>query len=146
MSTKISDLAPTVAVKAIAAIQEMQDRGISHAVTSTLRTTAEQIALYAQGRKTLEEVNALRATATMRPIVAAENLYTVTNADGVVNKSNHQSGRALDVVPVGENDQPVWPVPSDPRWGMIAGVMKDFGFRWGGDFEGTFKDLPHYET
>jgi hypothetical protein len=149
MSTKISDLLPSVAVKALAALQAMTDRRVPYAVTSTLRTTAEQQALFAQGRMTFDQVNALRATAGMRLIVAAENLYTVTNADGIHYLSNHQSGKALDVVPTNSSGAPEWPVPTDIRWSMIATVMIEFGFFWGGTWtkakDGIDPDLPHYQ-
>jgi hypothetical protein len=85
----------------------------------------------------------------MPPISAAENAYTVTNADGVHDKSNHQSGRALDVVPANANGNPVWPEPADPRWEEIAAIFKSQGFSWGGDWtrakDGIDPDLPHYE-
>jgi hypothetical protein len=78
-----------------------------------------------------------------------ENAYTVTNADGVKYKSNHQSGRALDVVPVNAAGNPEWPGAEDPRWQMIAAVFKSQGFKWGGDWtkavNGIDPDLPHYE-
>ena len=149
MSTKISDLAPEVAALALSAIQSMIERHVGHAVTSTLRTQAEQEALYAQGRKDLQKVNDLRKAAGMRPIAPSENRYTVTNADGVVHKSNHQSGRAIDIVPIDEKMNPEWPPASDVRWLMIATVMREFGFTWGGDWtrakNGIDPDYPHYE-
>lgn len=149
MSTKISDLAPDVAAAATAAIQDMLDRHVPHAVTSTLRTTAEQVALHAQGREDLGTVNRLRELAGLAPIGEDDNSYTVTNADGVKDKSNHQSGRALDIVPVNENDVPIWPDHSDVRWQMICVVMKEHGFTWGGNWtkekDGIDPDFPHYE-
>ena len=149
MSTKISDLLPEVAVKALSATQTMIDRHVGHVITSTLRTDAEQKALFAQGRQQFDEVNRLRVVAGMRPILPSENLYTVTNADGVKDRSNHQSGRAIDIVPMDPRGNPMWPPESDVRWVMIATVMKEFGFKWGGDWslekDGIKPDLPHYE-
>ena len=145
MNTKISDLMPDVSPLAQAAVDEMEMKGIPHAVTSTLRTVDEQAALYAQGRETLDRVNALRKVAGMYEILASENTYTVTNCDGVNTKSNHQSGRAIDIVPLNDRGSPIWPPHSDPRWQPIVDVMKGRGFKWGGDFAGTFKDFPHYE-
>lgn len=148
MSNRIADLVPEVAALALSAIQSMIDRHVGHAVTSTLRTQAEQVALYAQGRKDIQTVNDLRKAAGMNPIAPVENGYTVTNADGVVHKSNHQSGRALDIVPINDKMNPVWPPASDIRWLMIATVMREFGFKWGGDWtkakDGIDPDLPHY--
>ena len=85
----------------------------------------------------------------MPPINEAQNAHTVTNADGVKYRSNHQGGRALDIVPLDAQDQPQWPPATDIRWQMIAVVMKQFGFAWGGDWtkekDGIDPDLPHYE-
>jgi peptidoglycan L-alanyl-D-glutamate endopeptidase CwlK len=146
MSAKISDLIPSVADAATKAIQDMLDRHVPHAVTSTLRTLAEQEALFAQHRRPLSDVNSLRLIAGMKPITDAENSYIVTNADGVIYKSNHQSGRAIDIVPVDRDDNPIWPPVTDVRWQMIAVVMKQHGFAWGGDWTGGLIDLPHYEA
>lgn len=152
MSKRLEDLQPDVMFKAKAAIAILEQYGIPYMVTSTLRTEAEQKALYAQGREPLEKVNALRVAAGMRPIVPypgvdhkmhSDNEYPVTNADGVKNKSNHQGGRAIDVVPT-ENGNPVWPPLSDPRWAKIADVFRGQGFKWGGDWL-KFPDPPHYE-
>ena len=144
MSTKLTDLAPDVQGKAQLATEQLTAAGIPFAVTSTLRTEAEQMALFAQGRDALPAVNLLRSQAGMPPIGAADNSYTVTNADGVKYKSNHQGGRALDVVPVNSAGNPVWPDHKDPRWEQIASVMKANGFQWGGDWP-RFPDFPHYE-
>ena len=143
MSRSISDLKPLVAAAAMRALADLRARGVFFAVTSTLRTEAEQAALYAQGREPLEEVNKKRAIAGMRPISQAENKYTVTNADGVKHKSNHQGGTALDVVPEYDG-RPVWPPAHDERWSQISGIFKQYGFEWGGDWK-DFPDLPHYQ-
>ena len=67
MSTKIADLMPDVAAAAEKAIGALVDHEIPHAVTSTLRTEAEQAALFAQGRQLLPTVNMLRSAADMPP-------------------------------------------------------------------------------
>ena len=143
MSRRIEDLLPRVAAAAARAMSDLKARGVPAVVTSTLRTEAEQVALYAQGRESLASVNAKRSAAGMPLIRLEENRYTVTNADGVKHKSNHQGGRALDVVPE-QGGRPVWPTASDPRWKQIAGVFKKYGFEWGGDWK-DFQDLPHYQ-
>lgn len=144
MSTRLEDLDVRVMFMAQAGIAVMKQHGIQHVVTSTLRTADEQAALFAQGRKPLDEVNALRAWAKMRPIEEAENKHPVTNCDGVKFKSRHQSGRAIDIVPMSPFGSPEWPPAEDPRWEKIARVMKEQGFRWGGDW--VNQDLPHYEV
>ncbi len=143
MSQRLVDLNPETYFLANEALAELQELEIPHAVTSTKRTEAEQAALYAQGRAKLEVVNAKRQFAEMRKITDKENQYTVTNCDGVKIKSNHQSGDALDVVPL-EGSRPVWPGPTDPRWQDIARVMLKHGFEWGGQWV-KFPDYPHYQ-
>lgn len=145
MSRRIDDLVPRALFKAAAALAVLKRAGEPVVVTSTLRTADEQAALYAQGRKPLDEVNRLRATAKMRPLPEAENKYTVTHCDGIVKKSNHQSGRALDVVPANAKGDPIWPGADDPRWGWIAEAFKEQGFVWGGDWTRPHTDRPHYE-
>lgn len=125
------------------AIAELQTLNILHVVTSTKRTEAEQAALYAQGRAKVEAVNTLRKIACMPNITLAENKYTVTNCDGVRKKSAHQSGDAIDIVPV-ENNRPIWPGKNDPRWLAIAEIMEKHGFDWGGRWK-EFPDHPHYQ-
>lgn len=154
MSTKLEDLAPEAEALAKAALIDCAAANIDVIVTYTLRTEAEQAALYAQGRQSLIAVNALRAQAGLPAIGNSDNSYTVTNAsgkrkaDGGTGRSEHQLGVALDVCPM-ENGGPVWPPISDPRWAQIAEVFKSKGFSWGGDWtmdkDGIDPDLPHYE-
>jgi hypothetical protein len=106
MSIKLTDLKPKAQAAAEKALEDLVLRGIKCRVTSTLRTLAEQVALFAQGRSELEAVNSLRVKAGMYKLVAKDNLKTVTNCDGIKFKSNHQTGMALDVVPE-ENGRPV---------------------------------------
>ncbi len=141
MSTLIHDLVP-----------DMQDKvqrflslvPIPYVVTSTLRTVDEQIAYYSQGRAPLLIVNLLRKKAGLKDIVATENTYTITKCDGLNTLSNHQGGRAIDVVPAGMNGEPTWPPAQDPRWRQIAQSAKAVGLIWGGDWT-SFPDFPHYE-
>jgi peptidoglycan L-alanyl-D-glutamate endopeptidase CwlK len=143
MSTKLESLMPECAAAAMRALADLKLRDIPYAVTSTLRTTAEQVALYAQGRESLIAVNAKRAAADMAPIPDAENRYTVTNCDGVKTRSRHQSGLAIDVVPLGMHG-PEWPDSRDVRWEDIANSFEREGFEWGGRWK-DFPDRPHYQ-
>jgi peptidoglycan L-alanyl-D-glutamate endopeptidase CwlK len=145
VNTRIEDLTPNVQMLARKCLDILESWKIPHVVTSTFRTEAEQKALFAQGRKPLAYVNQLRAVAGLAYIVEAENTYVVTNADGVVNRSNHQAGRALDIVPADENGNAIWPAADHPGWKRIAEVMRVNGFKWGGDWP-RFPDLPHYEA
>ena len=149
MTTSIDALDPPAAAAARRALADLDAREIPHVVTSTLRTLAEQRALYAQGRETLAAVNVLRADAGLPPIPDAENRYTVTNANGTsvalggTGRSPHQLGRALDVVPLGPHG-PEWPDSKDPRWEDIANSFEREGFEWGGRWV-DFPDRPHYQ-
>ena len=95
-----------------------------------MRTEAQQKALYAKGRTKPGNI--------------------VTYKDGVIKKSRHQTGMAVDVVP--------YPI----NWGNIerfrqfgwfvkgvACVLKGYGqiekdIKWGGDWK-RFIDYPHYQ-
>ncbi|MDD5358323.1 MAG: M15 family metallopeptidase [Candidatus Nanoarchaeia archaeon] len=151
MSKRLEDLQPKVREAAQAALDEAKIKGIKCIVVYTLRSDAEQYALWMQGRKQLGDVNAQRVKAGLYPIGEKENRYTVTNCDGIEHKktgdghsrSAHQSGKALDVVPLDYNG-PIWPLGDDPRWKQIADVFKAHGFIWGGEWK-DFVDLPHME-
>ena len=149
MSTRLEDLTSETEAKARLALADLETRGVPVIVTSTLRTEAEQVALYAQGRQSLIAVNALRAEAGLGPIDEQDNSYTVTEAsgkrviDGGTGRSEHQLGIALDVCPLA-NGSAIWPAPTDPRWAEIAQSFKAQGFVWGGDWT-DFKDYPHYQ-
>ena len=150
MSKSLDDLRPDVAAKAEAALTAARAHGIPCVITSTLRTLAEQQALYAQGRQALATVNTLRAAAALPLIGERENGYTVTNcdgkrkADGGTGRSPHQLGTALDVVPLGEHG-PEWPGADDERWNDIAYFFEAEGFEWGGRLA-DFPDRPHYQV
>jgi peptidoglycan LD-endopeptidase CwlK len=149
MSTRLDFLTEPTQVAAARAIVNLKAAGVPYAVTYTYRTAQEQAALYAQGRKPLDEVNHERDLAGMAPIDNDQNGYVVTQCDGIptaqggTGRSPHQLGTAIDVVPLGDNG-PIWPGPDDPRWMQIASYFKAQGFEWGGDWNG-WKDLPHYQ-
>lgn len=73
----------------------------------------------------------------------------VTNADGVVNVSNHQgtgavgSGKAADCYPL-RNGKLYIPPSSDPVWEKYAVAVEAQGLRAGHHFP-SFKDSPHCE-
>ncbi|MGB5850230.1 MAG: M15 family metallopeptidase [Ignavibacteriaceae bacterium] len=97
-----------------------------------LRTLEQQKDLYAQGRTRPGRI--------------------VTNLDGIIKRSKHQDGLAVDVVP--------YPIDWENRERFVyfAGVVKGIAgtmnikIRWGGDWDGdnelsdqTWMDLPHFE-
>lgn len=118
-----------------------------------LRTFAEQNALYAQGRKILEEVNGLRAKAGMPPIAAVENSRKVTNAPAGL--SIHNYGLAFDIVMLHDKDgngsyeTASWDSNIDfdgdgiSDWMEVVTIAKRYGWSWGGDWQ--WKDMPHFE-
>lgn len=146
MSTRIEDMASPAREHAEAATADLKAAGVTHVVTSTNRTALDQITFYLQGRGVpLEVVNLLRKYQGLRLLGASENINPVTWCDGVNTLSNHQGGRALDVVPADIDGNPCWPAASDLRWVQISSIMKRHGFAWGGDWPAPKTDLPHYE-
>ena len=143
MNNRIEDLAPDVQPIAKDLLRRLEAAGVEYAVTSTKRTTVEQAALYAQGRETLERVNGLRVFARLHPITARENTYTVTNCNGITKLSNHQGGRALDLVPLDARGRPFWPRKESILWAEIAVHGEAAGFSWGGRWK--VPDMPHWE-
>lgn len=94
--------------------------------THTLRTFAEQDALYAKGRTAPGGI--------------------VTNAKGGL--SMHNYGLAIDIVLIRDGSA-LWDVKSDldgdgkPDWIEIVNIFKSYGWEWGGDWK--FYDAPHFQ-
>lgn len=118
-------------------------------VNCVLRTPLEQKALYAQGRRPLEEVNALRSAAGMQPISQRENLSKVTwtlhskhfpDANG--------KARAFDVVVLKNGRTPHWDLKWDddkdqiPDYEELALRAESVGLVAGGH---AFGDWPHFQ-
>lgn len=107
----------------------------------TLRTFAEQDALYAQGRTKLFDAKGNR-------------LGKVTNAKA--GQSAHNYGLAVDIVLLVDKDgngtyeSAAWDVKGDydkdgmADWMECIQIFKKYGWKWGGDWA-TFKDYPHVE-
>ena len=101
----------------------------------TLRTDAEQNALYAQGRSKLYDAKGKR-------------LGIVTNAKA--GQSTHNYGLAFDIVLLLNNaKQASWDVKTDfdgdgkADWLEVVEIFKHHGWTLGGDWK--FKDMPHFE-
>lgn len=155
-------LTPELKQLCVAHITECAKVNLKIVVTCTARYFKEQVALFAQNRQTLEEVNALRAIANMQAITLEENQHRVTwtlNSKHIINLDdsdkfndvayaydivilNNKSKAHYDIkVSVNQND-----IPDYLEAGEIG--MK-LGLRWGGKFldrHGRSRpDYPHFE-
>ena len=94
--------------------------------THTLRTFAEQEAIYAQGRT------------TKGPIVSMAR----------AGLSPHNYGLAIDIVLI-DNKKAVWDTKKDfdgdgkADWMEVVTIFKQYGWEWGGDWK--FVDPPHFQ-
>ena len=93
----------------------------------TLRTFAEQDAIYAQGRTKPGKI--------------------VSNAKGGL--SMHNYGLAVDIVLIVDGKEASWDVKKDfdgdgkADWQEIVTIFKQYGWEWGGDWK--FVDAPHFQ-
>lgn len=96
--------------------------------THTLRTIAEQDALYAQGR--------------------TKPGKKVTNAKG--GQSYHNYGLAIDICLIIDDKEASWDTLKDfdgdgiSDWMEAVKIFKSRGWEWGGDWE-KFRDTPHFQ-
>jgi peptidoglycan LD-endopeptidase CwlK len=118
-SRAIDDLRPGTAEKCRRFIEECDKAGIDVIITSTLRDTESQNALYAQGR-----------TAPGAK---------VTNVKG--GHSFHNYGVAFDFVPV-VNGKAVW--DDGDLWTRCGYIGEQCGLEWGGSWD-SFVDKPHMQ-
>lgn len=116
-------------------VTAVKDSPYDFTITSGLRTTAEQQALYAQGRTKPGAI--------------------VTKADGVRNKSNHQAkadgfGYAVDLYPYYNGSVQVKGTEVNNRLKVISEHIKqtakklNINVEWGGDWK-KLVDTPHFE-
>lgn len=110
----------------------IKETPVDFTITDGVRTTAQQKALYAKGRTAKGSI--------------------VTNADGVIKKSNHQPksdgyGHAVDLYPyidgkIDFNDTKSLEIIA----AHIKATAKCLGVKigWGGDWKGAW-DKPHFE-
>lgn len=116
-SRNIKDLLPVVATKASAFIAACHGAGIDVLITSTLRDSEAQAALYAQGRTTPGHV--------------------VTNAKA--GQSWHNHACAFDFVPI-VNGKAMW---DDARTFERCGVIAEsVGLEWAGRWK-NFREAAH---
>lgn len=114
---------PDLVTKIGKVLAAMSALGHPMRVVQGLRTTAQQQALYAQGRTTPGKV--------------------VTKADGVKNRSNHQAhadglGHAVDLAFAGPD-----PFAESHPWSCYGACVQAVGLSWGGSW--PTPDRPHAE-
>lgn len=124
MSRLITDLLPQVKDKCVAFLAACEQAGYKMCVTQTLRTYAEQDAIYAQGRTKPGKI--------------------VTHAKG--GESWHNFGRAFDAVPFlpPTHHDLWWQCPEDV-WEKIGAIAEAQGLEWGGRWPGALRDIDHFE-
>lgn len=134
---RIAKLHPKLRAEALVILQEIEAAltGRAHVRFSfTLRTDAEQNALYAQGRTKPGQI--------------------VTNAKA--GQSLHNYGLAVDIAFIVDTDgngtfeTSSWDTKTDfdhdriADWNECVAIFKKHGWEWGGNWI-TFKDLPHFQ-
>jgi peptidoglycan LD-endopeptidase CwlK len=121
-------LHPAVAQASNKLVAEASKLGIEVVITDGFRSSAEQDALYRQGRK--------------------ESGAVVTQVKG--GESYHNYGLAIDFALRTPSGKVIWDMEHDGNgnghadWMEVVDIAKQLGFTWGGDWEG-FKDNPHLQ-
>ena len=128
-------------------LSRLDAAGLRYAVTETLRTEAVQKAYWAQGRKPLEEINALRKKAGLYLLGEDEGKRIVTKTMNSV----HLAGQAADIVPVINGKIP-WNITGENAglWLAFGRMGQEAGLEWGGSWSPLDKygigwDAPHYQ-
>lgn len=145
------------AIKLIGMAKE--ELGIKVIVTDVDRQYEVQVALYAQGREALENVNKLRSRANLPSITHKENKNKVTwtlASRHIINLSNEDStddlSHAIDFGILDKNGKYMGDIKADVNMdnkqdyiqlGALAKKI-DKDIIWGGDWKKS-KDYPHYE-
>lgn len=124
---KLEGVHPTLVLKVRRIMDALTVLGCPVLVTQGVRTTAQQLALYEQGRGKPGKV--------------------VTHADGIKVRSNHQVkddgfGHAVDFAFYDDDGKPSW-AESEP-WQLLGLMAVQQGLTWGGNWK-TIVDKPHVE-
>jgi len=124
---RLEGVYPLLAEKVRLILMALDTLDYGATITQSVRTTQQQQALFAQGRTLPGKI--------------------VTNADGVIHRSNHQLhedgfGHAVDLAFLDEHGQPTWS-DSSP-WSLLGEMATTLGLTWGGHWK-TLKDYPHLE-
>jgi len=150
VSRDVKMCTPALQRKIIIFRNQCASAGIYFLIICTARYELDQIALYAQGRKTLDEVNDLRKVAGMPPISEAENKRPVTwtlDSKHVIG-SKRPLSEAFDIV-LTDHGKVHWDVSADvnanniPDYIEAAKIAIGCGLRAGAFF--SKKDYCHFE-
>lgn len=157
-SRDIKDLTPTMQLLYANFAMAMAAAGHPFIVTSTARMTKTQIALYAQSRQSLDEVNALRKIAGMPPITEKENQKPVTWTlksmhliDLDDSDPNNDKSKAFDIALVDPKNPKavIWNTKVDvdgdkvPDYIEAGKIGESVGLVWGGRWKNP--DYPHFQ-
>lgn len=103
----------------------LEIRVICSGSKSFIRNAAMQAELYAIGRRGIDGEK------------------TVTDCDGVIRKSNHQPGQAMDITIVDDKGDVIY---DEAPYRKLAVFWKSLGGRWGGDFTpAASREIWHYD-
>jgi peptidoglycan LD-endopeptidase CwlK len=120
-SRSLDDLRPEVRPLVDAAIAAWANAGLDVLITCTLRSNAEQAALWAKGR------------------TAPGSRVT----DAPPGRSAHNFGLAIDIVPLVDG-KPDWN-GADPVWDQVGALGQAAGLTWLGAPGSPFPEKPHLE-
>ena len=145
-SRKIKDLTPRMQEKILNFERCLNEAGLGHfKKCCTYRSQAEQDALYMQGRKPLEEVNAARVAVGLWEIDEATNKRKVTWRKSSI----HTDREAVDYFALVDGkycDDLKVDVDKDsiPDWQEFGKIAEKCGLEWGGSWKKS-PDFPHVE-
>lgn len=127
-----------------------KEKNIKYTITCTARSYLEQEALYAQGRRTLSDINALRKKAGLPNITQSEANSKVTwtmNSKHITGLIRTKSD-AFDLV-ITDGTHVLWDIKVDTNKNKLSDyeelgkLAKECGIKWGGTF--STPDYPHFE-
>lgn len=154
-SRKLEDLVPELENKARVWLIKCEEAGLKVIITCTARSFQEQMALYAQGRQDIDEVNRLRQLAGMNPILPQDNHKKVTwtmASKHIINLyddiSDNDKARGFDFAIV-KNGKVIWDIKVDiddddvPDYEEAGMIGESLGLIWGGRWHTP--DYPHLQ-
>ena len=145
----LDKLFPPVAAAAKILKEQASTLGLKIQITDTLRTNAEQRALYANSRKELQVINTLRKAAGMSAVDLAFSKLWLTNAKDAT-QSYHGYGLAFDWVLLDNTGtKAVWEKDADFNkntqgdWYEVAGLTRNIPGLESGAYWSSKPDMPH---